>query len=95
MLKELNNQVNGYVIMPNHFHALILVNENSAGINKLVANGKRFMAYEMVKRLKKLNRNDLLSQLENAVNQEEKNKASCIVYLKHRLIASPVTQKRF
>ena len=35
--------------MPNHFHALVYLNELSPPINKLVANGKRFMAYEVVK----------------------------------------------
>ena len=74
VMREKNNQINGYVIMPNHLHVLIRVDKESVEINKLVGNGKRFMAYDMIKRLKKLNRNDLLAQLESAVNQEEKNK---------------------
>ncbi|MFI5218584.1 MAG: transposase [Bacteroidia bacterium] len=74
VLKELNNQVNGYVIMPNHLHALIRVDKDSAEINKLVANGKRFMAYEIVKRLEQLNKNELLRQLEKAVSFDEQRK---------------------
>ncbi|MEP7171630.1 MAG: hypothetical protein ABI855_19820, partial [Bacteroidota bacterium] len=67
VLKKSGSDVMGYVIMPNHFHALIYVNEESSSINKLVANGKRFMAYEMVKRLKQLDKTELLSRLQKSV----------------------------
>ncbi len=40
-----------YVIMPNHFHAIIHLRNEERNLNKLVANGKRFMAYEIIKRL--------------------------------------------
>lgn len=40
-----------YVIMPNHFHAIIHLRNEEGNLNKLVANGKRFMAYEIIKRL--------------------------------------------
>ncbi len=70
-LKELNNRINGYVIMPNHLHVLIRVDKGSPTINKLVANGKRFMAYEMVKRLKESGRFELLLKMEQAVPKEQ------------------------
>ena len=41
----------GYVIMPNHLHALIDFGNSRKNINTIVSNGKRFMAYEIVKRL--------------------------------------------
>ena len=44
------NELEVFVSMPNHLHLLIYVNENE-NINKLLANGKRFLAYEIVKRL--------------------------------------------
>ncbi len=40
----------GYVIMPNHLHLLLLVQEGRS-INRILAEGKRFMAYEIRKRL--------------------------------------------
>lgn len=41
----------GYAIMPNHFHFIIWVPDGGA-VNTLLANGKRFMAYGIVERLK-------------------------------------------
>ena len=47
--------------MPNHLHFVFFVEENSRGLNHLVGEGKRFMAYEIVKRLQKLGKVELLS----------------------------------
>ena len=41
----------GHVIMPNHFHFIIRVPDGGM-INSLLANGKRFMAYEIIRRLR-------------------------------------------
>ena len=38
------------VIMPNHLQALIAFRNTGQLINTIVRNGKRFMAYEIVKR---------------------------------------------
>jgi hypothetical protein len=54
--------------MPNHVHLMLGYKESNKSINTLVGNGKRFMAYEMIKRLKEQNKPDLLSKLETAVN---------------------------
>jgi REP element-mobilizing transposase RayT len=37
------NEIEGFVIMPNHLHLLIFVNKED-NINMLLANGKRFLA---------------------------------------------------
>ena len=50
-LKVKGHYLTGYVIMPNHFHVLIAFTKSVASINTIVGNGKRFMAYEPVKRL--------------------------------------------
>ena len=43
----------GYVLMPNHVHLLLHQNEDSPKtLNTIVANGKRFLAYEIIKRLR-------------------------------------------
>jgi REP element-mobilizing transposase RayT len=51
VLQSYGHYVLGYVIMPNHVHVLVAFCENGKCVNKMVSNGKRFMAYEMVKRL--------------------------------------------
>ncbi|MDQ6609556.1 MAG: hypothetical protein M3Y85_07025 [Bacteroidota bacterium] len=40
----------GYVIMPNHLHALISIPSSFKNLNAVISNGKRFLAYEIIKR---------------------------------------------
>ena len=61
----------GFVIMPNHFHLLVFVEETCQDFNHVIGEGKRFMAYEIVKRLKKQNDNGVLTVLEKGVQQKE------------------------
>lgn len=42
----------GYVIMPNHLHLLVYTSNPEKTIDKIIGTGKRFMAYEIVARLK-------------------------------------------
>jgi len=42
--------------MPNHLHALIDFGVSEKNINTMVSNGKRFIAYEIVKRLQEQNK---------------------------------------
>jgi len=51
-LKQTNHYITGYVIMPNHLHALIAFSNTGKNINKIIGNGKRFMAYDIVGKLK-------------------------------------------
>jgi REP element-mobilizing transposase RayT len=53
----------GYAIMPNHAHFVIRVPEGGS-INAVLANGKRFMAYEVIKRLSTAGRQDLLKRMQ-------------------------------
>lgn len=47
-LKGKGNHIAGYVIMPNHVHALIGFAKCQSSINKTVGNGKRFTAYDII-----------------------------------------------
>ena len=62
-LKEEGHFINGYVIMPNHIHVLISFINAQQSINTIIGNGKRFMAYEIIKRLEANNETKLLQQL--------------------------------
>ena len=59
--------------MPNHVHALISFVATGQSINTIIGNGKRFMAYEMVERLKAKGENRLLSTLQNNVELKAKS----------------------
>ncbi len=61
----------GYVIMPNHLHAIIGFRNSSKSINSIVGNGKRFIAYEIVKRLKDNGHNYILEQMKSWVNKTD------------------------
>jgi REP element-mobilizing transposase RayT len=65
-------KITGYVIMPNHLHVLIYPTNPSTSLNKLVANGKRFMAYAIVKKLKDMKKIEVLNLLSSGVQKNEK-----------------------
>jgi len=64
----------GYVLMPNHLHLVVFVHDSSKGLNSVIGEGKRFMAYEVVKRLKELKEVGLLKLLTEGVQLEEAKK---------------------
>jgi REP element-mobilizing transposase RayT len=61
------NAINGYVIMPNHLHALLYYNGQNKSLNRMIGNAKRFLAYDIIKRLEKQNEHALLEKLSQAV----------------------------
>ncbi|MBI2275016.1 MAG: hypothetical protein HYU70_14555 [Bacteroidetes bacterium] len=67
-LKSKGHHIAGYVIMPSHVHALIGFSKTGKTINTIMANGKRFMAYELVKLLRSQAKHDILAQLSLWVN---------------------------
>jgi len=71
-LKEMGHFIVGYEIMPNHLHAVIAFRKSKKDINLIIGNGKRLMAYEIVRRLKACNQQDILLQLEAAVNSSDR-----------------------
>ncbi len=50
-LKKEGHYIIGFTIMPNHLHAIIAFKNTGNNINMIVSNGKRFMAYALVKLL--------------------------------------------
>ena len=73
-LKNKGHFIAGYVIMPNHVHALIAFRNTGQSINTIIGNGKRFMAYEIVKRLREQNDEKLLHRLHILVEAKDKER---------------------
>ncbi|MEJ7911981.1 MAG: hypothetical protein WKF70_02415 [Chitinophagaceae bacterium] len=71
-LKSKGHYCTGYVIMPNHVHTLIGFRRSDKSINKIIGDGKHFMAYEIIKRLEKANEMSLLLQLSAVVEAKDK-----------------------
>ena len=74
ILHENHCWLSSYVIMPNHLHIIIYVSDQSRSLNTLFANGKRFMAYEIVERLRSAGESSLLHFLEKTVSYSESRK---------------------
>ena len=74
VLKKKGHYIPAYVIMPNHFHVLIAFSGVSTNINRVVDNGKRFMAYDILEKLKKKNAANILNQLSQAVTKFDKKR---------------------
>ena len=72
VLKQKGHSVVGYVIMPNHVHVLLHYRGKGATLNLLIGNGKRFMAYSIVKKLQEKKHSALLQQLREAVEPKDK-----------------------
>lgn len=70
-LKSKGHYINGYVIMPNHLHVIIAIKNSKQSINTIVSNAKRFMAYEIVKRLKDQSKKEILEKLSSAVTASD------------------------
>lgn len=88
-LNSKHASVLGYVIMPNHFHGLIFLDEQcDKNLNQLVANGKRFLAYDIAKGLKENNRMDLLKRVSEGVSNKERLKGK-----KHQVFISSFDAK--
>ena len=61
--------------MPNHLHAMIAFSHTQGkSINSIVANGKRFMAYELVEKLKAKGKVKLLEKLSSLVKEKDRAK---------------------
>jgi REP element-mobilizing transposase RayT len=73
-LKSKGHFIVGYAIMPNHLHVLIAFKKAQQSINTIVSNGKRFMAYELVKALTAQKEYALLQQLSLGVSASDKKR---------------------
>jgi REP element-mobilizing transposase RayT len=72
----------GYVIMPNHVHLLIHAPEG-ASINALLANAKRFLAYDILERLQASGDISMLVQLQQGVRPGDAHRGQ-----QHRVFAT-------
>jgi REP element-mobilizing transposase RayT len=64
-------KVLGFVIMPNHYHMILFLPGEHFSIHKIIGNCKRFIAYEIVKRLKFQKEKMLLRNLTKNIGERE------------------------
>jgi REP element-mobilizing transposase RayT len=63
-----------FVIMPNHLHFILATPFRNSSLNTLVSNGKRFLAYRIVDKLKAQGCSYILKQLETAVTPSDRRR---------------------
>ena len=71
-LQTQSHYIIGYVIMSSHVHAIIAFSNTGKSINTIISNGKRFIAYDLIKRLQQQNSSLILSELSSSLNNTEK-----------------------
>src|SRR5437868_9962213 len=86
ILKKKNHEVLAYVIMPNHLHLLLYYSGSNRTLNFEIGEAKRFIAYEIINRLKKSGEQNLLKELRFDVQMKDKSRGDCTKYGKIRLI---------
>jgi len=74
ILCESGHVVTGFVIMPNHLHALLYYSGGNQSLNIMIGNGKRFWAYEIVKRLKQAGKDEIITRLQKDVRAKDRNR---------------------
>ena len=71
-LKQQNHHIVAYVIMPSHIHVKIAIRTSQKKIHTIVGNGKRFMAYDLVKKLSAKGHQNLLNEMASWVNATDR-----------------------
>jgi putative transposase len=74
ILKNDSIDIIGFVIMPKHVHTIIHFPSPGYNLNKIMSNAKRFMAYEIVNRLKNSDNGKMLQDLASDLTEREKIK---------------------
>lgn len=67
-------EVVAYVIMPNHVHCILYFGDDKFNLNKIISNAKRFIAYDIVKRLKQLGLQEILYKLQDGLSTRDQDK---------------------
>ena len=81
--------------MPNHLHALIDFGISEKNINTIVSNGKRFIAYEIVKRLQEQNNEEILLKLSEAVTKSDKDRGKKHQVFERSFDCKQITSQHF
>jgi REP element-mobilizing transposase RayT len=93
--KEYNADIVAYAIMPNHLHAILHFHNEGFDLNKIIGNGKRFIAYEIVNRLEAAGNKAMLARLQSLVTEREKKKGQLHKIFKESFDAKAIFTQPF
>ena len=92
LMDKKKNYITGFVIMPNHIHFIIYLNEEKK-LNTIIGNGKRFLSYEIVERLKKKKDEKTLSILKDEVTPSDRRRGKLHQPFKHSFDGKQILNK--
>ncbi len=95
ILKDKNIVVLAFVIMPNHLHFILYFSRPGFRLNSIISNGKRFIAYEIVKRLKAAGELILLQHLNASLSLREIKKGQRHKVFEESFDAKPIFTDKF
>ena len=87
--------VTAFVIMPDHLHCILHFSKTGHSLNKIIGNAKRFMAYEIIERLKMQKQTTLLQKLADAVTAHEQKKGQVHKVFKDSFDAKAIDTEKF
>lgn len=93
--REKSIKVVSYVIMSNHVHVILYLPSPATKLNTIISNGKRFLAYAIIKALEELGRHDILDLLYDSVTRKERNKGQRHRVFEKSFDAKPIYTSRF
>lgn len=94
-LQQSKIRTTAFVIMPNHVHVILFFPEENYDLNKIISNAKRFMAYEIVARLKQQCNQNILQELAVGISDAEKRKGQLHKVFENSFDAKPVYNRSF
>ena len=74
ILRDQQIEISAFVIMPNHFHIILFLPELEIRLSKVIGNGKRFIAYDLLKRLEILQQYEILNKLSDSLTTRDYKK---------------------
>ena len=81
--------------MPNHVHCILFFPGEHYNLNKLISNGKRFIAYEIIKRLEQKRLTGILLRLKEGLTERDVAKGQKHKVFKDSFDAKPVYHRKF
>ncbi len=84
-----------YTIMPNHVHFILSFPNDNYDLNKIVSNGKRFMAYEIIKRTEENALSKIVLQLKEGLTERDVKKGQKHKVFEDSFDAKPIYHRQF
>lgn len=95
-LKEQKNiSTTAFVIMPNHLHCILFFPAKGYSLNTIIGNAKRFMAYEIVQRLRNMGRQDILVKMSEELTLNERKKGQLHKVFENSFDAKSIETEKF